>query len=425
MKTRRLKNKGKLVRAIFKVALFVFLSIAAVKGGTLGGTLLSRFEGTFVGKIDVHNFKSILSSSFPIIDSVYNSGNISVSFYGEIKGIISSIFGFDFNSPETVLNSNSVILNNYYIKYYPEVLLEREKQVKLDYSEEENTKDTEKSGLLVDQSSIYSEEGTVEDKTGKEDVTGKESKTKNNGYQSQGKIVINNETKEKLNISELLKSPISKLTAKKGPKVLIYHTHTTESYVDKAGNLNKANYPSWTKDPNKSVVRVGEQLASILRKNYGIDVIHNGSVHDYPDYNGSYGNSLNTAVSILKSYPSINVVIDLHRDGLGVQGKKLRVVKEVNGKKAAQVMFVIGTNKNGLYHPNWEENLKFALKLQDCLNRISPGLAKPINLSKNRYNQHVSNKALIIEVGGDGNLMEECLESTKYLAQAINEVVKK
>jgi stage II sporulation protein P len=417
MKTRYLKNKSTLKRAIFKIALFVFLSAAAIKGGTLGGTLLTRLEGTFMGKIDVQNFKTILSSSFPIIDSVYNSGNISISFYGEIKGVISSIFGFDFNNLETVLNSNSVILNNYFIKYYPDVLLAREKQVKLDYSESENAKDTEKNGLLVDQSSIYSED-TGEDKTHKED------KGNNEGYQSQGKIAINNETKEKIDINELLKSPISKLTSKKGPKVLIYHTHTTESYVDKVSNLNKADFPSWTKDPNKSVVRVGEQLASILRKNYDIDVIHNGTIHDYPNYNGSYGSSLITASSILKSYPSINVVIDLHRDGLGLQGKKLRVVKNVNGKNAAQVMFVIGTDKNGLYHPNWKENLKFAVKLQDTLNKICPGLAKPINLSKNRYNQQVSNKALIIEVGGDGNLMEECLESTKYLAQAINEVVK-
>ncbi|KNY28099.1 stage II sporulation protein P [Pseudobacteroides cellulosolvens] len=420
MKTRHIKNKSIFIKSVSKIALFVLLSFAAIKGGTLGGNLLSRFEGTFVGNIDVHNFKSMLNNSFPIIDSVYNSGNISVSLYGEIKGMISRIFGFDFSSPETVLNSNLVILSNYYIKDYPDVLLNREKQVKLDYSNDENAVDNEKNGLLVDQSSIYTEEDEVPGGN-KEN---KDNKKNNIGNQSQAKIAINNDTDEKIAISELLKAPISKLTSKKGPKVLIYHTHTTESYIDKISNLNKTNLPSWSKDPQKGVVRVGEQLASILRKSYGIDVIHNGTIHDYPDYNSSYANSLKTASSILKSYPSINVIIDLHRDGLAAQGKKLRAVKEVNGKKAAQVMFVMGTNKRGLYHPNWKENLKFALKLQDTLNKICPGLAKPINLSINRYNQHVSNKAIIIEVGGDGNLMEECLESTKYLAQAINEVVK-
>lgn len=419
MKTRHLKNKRIFFKIILRTALFIFLSFIAIKGGTLGGNFVSKIEGTVVKSIDVHNFKSILNTSFPIIDSVYNSGNISISFYGEIKNIISYIFGFDFRSPETVLNSNLVILNNYYIKYYPEVLLNRENQVKLDYSNDENTVDAEKNGLLVDQSSIYTEEEIPN-----QNKENKDNKNNDIGYQSQMKIAIRNDTNEKIDINELLKAPISKLTSKKGPKVLIYHTHTTESYVDKASNLNKTDFPSWSKDPQKGVVRVGDQLASILKKNYDIDVIHNGTIHDYPDYNSSYANSLKTVSSILKSYPSINVVIDLHRDGLGGQGKKLRVVKEVNGKNAAQVMFVMGTNKNGLYHPNWKENMKFALKLQDTLNKICPGLAKPINLSKNRYNQHVSDKALIIEVGGDGNLLEECLESTKYLAQAISQVVK-
>ncbi|HOV25374.1 MAG TPA: stage II sporulation protein P [Pseudobacteroides sp.] len=425
MKTRRIKNKQIIFKIILRIVLFIFLSFIAIKGGTIGGNFISEIEGKVVSSIDVHNFKSILNISFPIIDSVYNSGNISISFYGEIKNIISYIFGFDFRSPESVLNSNLVILNNYYEKYYPDVLLEREKQVKLDYSNDENALDTEKSGLLVDQSSIYTEEGTPNQNNENTDNNeNKDNKNNNTGSQSQIKIAISNETNEKIDINALLKAPISKLTSKKGPKILIYHTHTTESYVDKESNLNKANYPSSSKDPQKGVVRVGDQLASILRKNYGIEVIHNGTIHDYPDYNSSYANSLKTVSSILKSYPSIDVVIDLHRDGLGVQGKKLRVVKEVNGKNAAQVMFVMGTNKNGLYHPNWKENLKFALKLQDTLNKIAPGLAKPINLSKNRYNQHVSDKALIIEVGGDGNLLEECLESTKYLAQAISEVVK-
>lgn len=419
MKTRHLKNKRIFFKIILRTALFIFLSFIAIKGGTLGGNFVSKIEGTVVKSIDVHNFKSILNTSFPIIDSVYNSGNISISFYGEIKNIISYIFGFDFRSPETVLNSNLVILNNYYIKYYPEVLLNRENQVKLDYSNDENAVDAEKNGLLVDQSSIYTEEEIPN-----QNKENKDNKNNDIGYQSQMKIAIRNDTNEKIDINELLKAPISKLTSKKGPKVLIYHTHTTESYVDKASNLNKTDFPSWSKDPQKGVVRVGDQLASILKKNYDIDVIHNGTIHDYPDYNSSYANSLKTVSSILKSYPSINVVIDLHRDGLGGQGKKLRVVKEVNGKNAAQVMFVMGTNKNGLYHPNWKENMKFALKLQDTLNKICPGLAKPINLSKNRYNQHVSDKALIIEVGGDGNLLEECLESTKYLAQAISQVVK-
>ncbi|MDP4180664.1 MAG: stage II sporulation protein P [Bacillota bacterium] len=446
MKLRRLKkSKGKYLRGIMKLAIFALLSLLVIKIGAFSGSVISDFDNSFVREIDVQNFKDALNSSLPIFDSVYNSGNISISLYGEVKGLISKIFGFDINSPESVLNSDSVLLSNYYISYYPDMLQKREKQVKLDYSQDDNGDETERRGLLVDESSIYSEDGnnpdngsktnenkTDEDKTNNKTNDNKtnDSKTNDNkpndyGFQSQGKIVIQNETNEKINIESLLDEPITKLSNKKGPKVLIYHTHTTEAYVYKTSDLNKSNTPTWTMDPNKSVVRVGEELSRILRSKYGIDVIHNGTIHDYPNYNGSYGKSLITATSILRSYPSINVVIDLHRDGLGVQGKKLRVVKKINGKNAAQVMFVLGTNKSGLYHPEWKENLKFALKLQERLNVISPGLAKPIDLSKNRYNQQVTNEALIIEVGGDGNLLDECLESTKYIAQAINDVLKK
>jgi stage II sporulation protein P len=103
----------------------------------------------------------------------------------------------------------------------------------------------------------------------------------------------------------------------------------------------------------------------------------------------------------------------------------LRAVKNINGKNAAQVMFVVGSNATGLNHPNWKENLAFAVKLEDRLNSISPGLAKPIFISRYRYNQHVTNGAIIIEVGGDGNLLSECIESAKYIAQAINDVLFK
>jgi stage II sporulation protein P len=115
------------------------------------------------------------------------------------------------------------------------------------------------------------------------------------------------------------------------------------------------------------------------------------------------------------------MVIDVHRDAL--KDNQLRVVTDINGKKAAKIMFVVGTDATGLTHPNWKENLKLAITLQKKLDNKYPGLTRPILISYNRYNQHLTNGAMLVEVGGDGNLMSECLESSKYLAEVIGEVI--
>lgn len=150
-------------------------------------------------------------------------------------------------------------------------------------------------------------------------------------------------------------------------------------------------------------------------------MIHNATVHNQPSDTGAYGRSLNTATNILKSYPSIKIVLDIHRDGLGES--KLRVASKINGKDTAKIMFVVGTDGTGLEHPNWRENLKLALKLQQKLNEKYPGITRPVYMSRNRYNQHLTNGSLIVEIGGDGNTINECLESAKYLAEVLNEVI--
>lgn len=234
------------------------------------------------------------------------------------------------------------------------------------------------------------------------------------------KMVLRNFTKFKIDINALLKKPLNLNLSKKGPKVLIYHTHTTESYVLKESDLGKKDVPSYNSNPRYNVVRVGEELARNLKK-YGIEVLHNGTVHD--KYRPSaYSVSIDTLQSYKKSYPSIQVFVDLHRDAVGSEKPKLRMVKKINGKNAAQIMFVVGAD-GALPHPQWKENLKFVLKLQQKLNEKYPGLAKPVWIVAKRYNQQVSNQAILIEVGGDGNLLSECLESTKYLAEVLDEVM--
>ncbi len=234
------------------------------------------------------------------------------------------------------------------------------------------------------------------------------------------KIVIRNFTKQKIDIAKLLQEPIDFNFSKKGPKVLIYHTHTSESYVLKTGDLGKKDVPSFNSNPKYNVIRVGEELARNLRK-YGIETLHNGTVHD-KKHEAAYGVSINTLQSYVKSYPSLKVYIDIHRDGLEMSKPKLRTAIKINGRNVAQIMFVMGTN-DLLPNAHWQENLKFALKVQQKLNDKYPGLARPLWIVGKRYNQHVSDQAVLIEIGGDGNLLSETLESTKYLAEALNEVM--
>lgn len=201
--------------------------------------------------------------------------------------------------------------------------------------------------------------------------------------------------------------------------ILIFHTHTCESYTpseqyqyEQTGNFR-------TTDLNFSVARVGDELTNCLKK-YGINVFHDTTYHDYPAYTGSYTRSKNTVENILKNYNS-DIIIDLHRDAIGSKSNYDPSVK-IGEEIGAQLMFVIGTNGGGLYHPNWKSNLSFAIQLQEKANEIYPELFKPIIVRNSRYNQHLGNAACIIEVGATGNTLEQCLTSMKFLAKVLSEL---
>ncbi len=397
---------------LLKIAIIIILSYMAIRLGLAAGNVVYNLDSGIVKSIDVDTFKTTLKNSLPIIDTVYNSGNMSVSFSGEVKSLINVIFGFDLNKPLTILNAQSPVFYTYYNRSYMPFAAQRSIDNRRMTNEDSIEREQKEAGNISSESSITYEEDAEKKAVPDSDVV------------SNGKIAIQNETKLNINqsfIDELIKEPLKFKFDKKGPKILIYHTHTTEGYLDNLKNLNKKDVPASTSDPRYNVVRVGEELAQNLRRKYGIEVTHNGTIHDY-DYNSSYIRSLNTASAILKSYPSIKVTFDIHRDAMGDNQPKLRAVSNINGKNTAKVMFVVGTDQIGLSHPNWKENFKLALKLQEKLNEISPDLTKPIYISKNRYNQHLTSGSLIIEIGGDGNTLEEALESTKYLSEAINAV---
>ena len=146
------------------------------------------------------------------------------------------------------------------------------------------------------------------------------------------------------------------------------------------------------------------------------------SIHDYPSYNGAYKSSLETVQKILKD-KKYDFVIDIHRDAIS-SNYNFRPTVEINGESVAKLMFVIGTNSSGLKHDEWMENLKLAIMIQNRAEEMYPGLFRELNLSKSRYNQHVSNGAMIIEVGATGNTLEEAKNSMKYLAAVLDSLKK-
>lgn len=176
-----------------------------------------------------------------------------------------------------------------------------------------------------------------------------------------------------------------------------------------------------TTDLNKSVARVGTELTNYLKKK-GFNVTHNTTYHDYPAYSGSYARSLETIQNILTG-TNTQIVIDLHRDAVGSSSEYAPTVK-INDKYAAQMMFVIGTDGGGLEHPNWKQNLKMAVKIQQKANEMYPGLFRPIIIRNSRYNQHLTTGSSIIEVGATGNTLDQCILSMQCLANIFEEICK-
>ena len=202
------------------------------------------------------------------------------------------------------------------------------------------------------------------------------------------------------------------------PQVLIMHTHTSESYLPEGEYYDEA-YTSRTVDPKQSVVAVGERI-SIKLAEAGICTIHDGTVHDSPLYNGSYDRAEETVTAILEQYPSIKVVLDIHRDGIVQEdGTWVSAVNEINGKQAAQVMIISAAGGGAYYVPNYIDNFHLACLLQDNMEAANPGITRPILFDYCQYNQHLSKGSLLIEVGSHGNTLEQALYSGDLIGASI------
>ena len=232
-----------------------------------------------------------------------------------------------------------------------------------------------------------------------------------------GGLSIKNTSGYDIDIDSVLSAgcPIRLETGK--PQILIIHTHSSEAYspagLDKYDDLGT----NRTLDQNLNVIRIGKELAKIF-EDCGLNVIHDTQVFDYPSYTGSYKRSCEAVEKYLADYPSIKIVIDLHRDALCSDTVTYKTTATEQGVCASQVMLFVGSDASGLEHPNWRQNLSLALYLQNAVCQSYPSLMRPITLTKYRYNQHLSPGSMIIEVGSNGNTLQEALAAIRLFGNA-------
>ena len=240
-------------------------------------------------------------------------------------------------------------------------------------------------------------------------------------------IFISNKTKSHtVNIEKEIKiKPDIQMEFSGKPEVLIYHTHATEAYVEGDTGYFTKDHQARTTDTSKNVVRVGEEIAKVLEQN-GIGVLHDKTLHDSPSYDAGYDNSEAAMKKYMEEYPTLKVFLDIHRDAITKEnGDKMKPTVTIGGKKAAQLMIAAGCQDNGVTgFPNWMQNMRFALRLQQSLETKYPGLTRPIYFVSKKYNEYLANGSLLIEMGSEGNTLEEAIYTGELLANALADVLR-
>ncbi|MEA5038987.1 MAG: stage II sporulation protein P [Clostridiaceae bacterium] len=235
---------------------------------------------------------------------------------------------------------------------------------------------------------------------------------------SGGTVYFRNETDYAIDTAAMLKSPCPVSLGKSGVQVLIMHTHGTEAYTQTKANPYTESDPYRTTDSQHNMLRVGQEITDILNSR-GISTVHSTTLNDYPAYNGCYTRALTDIKSYVEKYPSIRVIIDVHRDALSTGTTAYKTVANVNGQQTAQLLFVTGTNAGGLTHDNWRQNMTYQVQLHDLLNTLYPGIMRPMSVRKGRFNEHVRTGSMLLEVGTNGNTLEEALAAARIFANVL------
>ena len=236
------------------------------------------------------------------------------------------------------------------------------------------------------------------------------------GYTVCGKVYISKSTKYTLSNEELLKPFGAELTGE-APQILILHSHGSEAYTPAADDGIVWSGECRTTDTRYNVVRMGDAMAEVFGQ-AGISVLHDRTLYDYPEYAGSYDRSLAAIDRYLKEYPSIRFVLDVHRDAIETSsGSQVKVISEIDGQgTASQLTLVVGSDGGGLSHPDWMENLRLAVAIQEQALTDYPTLMRPLLLRNSRYNQHATTGSLLVEVGTAGNAPEEAELAARLFA---------
>ena len=235
-------------------------------------------------------------------------------------------------------------------------------------------------------------------------------------------VTVNNVCGYGVDLQAMLEKPLSWDLTEGGPAVLIVHTHGTESYEKTEDYEESSAYR--TRDNAYNMISIGDRIAQVLEAG-GVEVLHDRTAHDHPSYNGAYSSSRKSVKAYLEQYPSIRMVLDIHRDSVTrSDGTQASYALSVDGKQTAKLMMVVGTDANGNAHPNWQENMALAVKLHAQLEKMAPGSCRTISFRKQRFNQDLSAGAMLIEVGAAGNTHEEALAGAELAARGILALAK-
>jgi stage II sporulation protein P len=383
------------IKMIFTVLIFLIFFIILSQSRVFFNPV------SLIHSIDAGLLKKAISTT-AVLNNGQEDETIDINIDKKFSDAFFYLSGFRLDKPETIVDAQIPSIHNYSEMYVS--FASQQENLSLN---EENRADE-----------IEQEQNEKEKNNEQNAVKPKESLTREKN------VVLINETNYKIDLKSIIDSKLKIEQKPKSPQILIYHTHSCEAYTpSKTFNFTPTDTDR-TEDTRFNVIKVGDELTRILSKQYGYNVIHDKTIHDAKSYNSAYTKSLKTIEGYVKKYPSIGLIIDVHRDASNSGGKKLRVATKVGKSYASNVMVVIGSDARGVPHPNWRENLKLGVKFIQKLNTMYPGMGRGVNLKEGRFNQFLSKNSIIMEVGGNGNTLDEALESTKYISQAVNELLK-
>ncbi len=239
-------------------------------------------------------------------------------------------------------------------------------------------------------------------------------------------IHVKNTTESKdIDIEDILSSDFSiPINNIQKPVVLIYHTHTTETYIMTDNGRFSSEYSERSEDESINMIRIGDEIARILEAN-GIGVIHDTTVYDTV-YTGAYSKSRENIEKILEENPTVVITLDIHRDAIYYDSNtRIKQTAQIGNKKAAQMMIITGAQDGNITDfPSWETNLNFALRLQKAANDKYENLMKPVLFCCRKYNMDITPYSLLIEVGTDMNTLEEAAYSGRLLGDVLTDLIK-